>query len=97
MPTATRYRQPVRCWPRLTLPVLASLDIAGAIVTADALHCQTDTATAIRARKADYLLAVKDNQQSLHEPLIGLFQTNRVDKRLPMACAHLCSEGGKRP
>lgn len=67
--------------------VLASLDIAGATVTADALHCQTDTTTAIRERKADYLLAVKDNQQSLHEALIGLFQANRVDKRLPMACA----------
>jgi predicted transposase YbfD/YdcC len=41
--------------------VLALLDIAGATVTADALHYQTETATAIRERKADYLLAVKDN------------------------------------
>ncbi len=67
--------------------VLAALEIEGATVTADALHCQTDTAAAIRERKADYLLAVKDNQQSLHEALIALFRTNCQSKRLPMTCA----------
>jgi predicted transposase YbfD/YdcC len=67
--------------------VLALLEIAGATVSADALHCQSETATAIRERKAHYLLAVKDNQQSLHEALAGLFQTNRQHNRLPMTHA----------
>ncbi len=69
------------------IAVLAQLQIEGATVTADALHCQRETAKAIRERKADYLLAVKQNQQSLHAALIGLFQANRQDKRLPMTCA----------
>jgi predicted transposase YbfD/YdcC len=41
------------------------LQLKGTIVTADALHCRADTAEAILARKADYVLAVKDNQPRL--------------------------------
>lgn len=67
--------------------ILAQIELEGATVTADALHCQRETARLIRERKADYLLAVKDNQQSLHQALIGLFETNRREKRLPMAFA----------
>jgi predicted transposase YbfD/YdcC len=67
--------------------VLSLLDIQGAAVTADAMHCQRETAKAICERGADYLLAVKDNQQSLHQALIGLFETNRQARRLPMQSA----------
>ena len=45
--------------------VIEKLEIAGAMVTSDAMGCQTDIATAIRKKKADYLLAVKDNQPTL--------------------------------
>jgi predicted transposase YbfD/YdcC len=41
------------------------LQLKGSIVTADALHCRADTAEAIVARKADYVLAVKNNQPKL--------------------------------
>lgn len=41
--------------------LLELLDIEGAVVSLDAMHCQKDTA------KADYLLAVKKNQKSLYE------------------------------
>lgn len=47
--------------------LLELLDLEGAVVSLDAMHCQKDTAGAIREAGADYLLAVKDNQRSLHE------------------------------
>ena len=47
-------------------PLLGDLDIAGAVVTADALHAQRDHAEFLVAEKqADYLLGVKENQPSL--------------------------------
>jgi len=48
--------------------LLASLnpaDLAGCVVTADAMHTQTDTAQAILDADADYLLTVKANQPRL--------------------------------
>ena len=42
--------------------LLQLLDLAGAVVTLDAMHTQTATAQTIRERGADYVLAVKDNQ-----------------------------------
>lgn len=47
------------------LEVIALLDLAGAIVTADALHCHRRMAAAIGARGGDYVLALKGNQPSL--------------------------------
>jgi predicted transposase YbfD/YdcC len=45
------------------------LDLAGAIVTADAMHCQRDTAEKIIAKEADFILMVKANQESLQGEL----------------------------
>jgi predicted transposase YbfD/YdcC len=47
------------------LEVLVSLDLEGALVTADALHCRPDMAQAILDRKGDYLLAIKSNRGRL--------------------------------
>ena len=44
---------------------LALLTLDGCIVTADALHCRSDTAQAILDTGADYALAVKANQPTL--------------------------------
>jgi predicted transposase YbfD/YdcC len=53
-----------------TIPeVIKNLDIKGAFVTIDAMGCQTAIASAIREKKADYLLAVKDNQPLLHDSI----------------------------
>lgn len=54
--------------PRL----LDMLAIEGAIVTIDAMGCQRAIAARIRDRKADYILALKGNQTSLHED-VALF------------------------
>ena len=47
------------------LEALACLSLDGCMVTADALHCRTDTATAILKTGADYALALKSNQPGL--------------------------------
>lgn len=55
--------------PRL----LELLELGGAVVTLDAMHCQKETARAIREQDADYLLTVKANQPSLHDELLQQF------------------------
>jgi predicted transposase YbfD/YdcC len=46
------------------------LDLAGAVVTADAMHCQRETAEKIVAKQADYVLMVKGNQETLQAELL---------------------------
>jgi predicted transposase YbfD/YdcC len=56
-------------------PLLDDLDLNGKIITADALHTQTATATYIVEDKhADYILQVKGNQPTLQDKLIDLPQ-----------------------
>lgn len=48
-------------------------DVEGAVICIDAIGTQTDIAALIPDKKADYFLAVKDNQGSLHEAVIDTF------------------------
>ena len=52
--------------------LLDRLDIADAVITADALHAQREHATYLAGRGAHYLLIVKRNQPSLHAQLAAL-------------------------
>jgi len=47
----------------------AFADLAGAVFTIDAMHTQHDTAQAILARRADYVMTVKANMLTLHRQL----------------------------
>ena len=53
--------------------LLRVLELAGCIVTLDAMGCQTAIAAQIVAKEADYVLAVKDNQANLHQDIQELF------------------------
>lgn len=53
--------------------LLDMMEIAGCIVTLDALHCQTGTVETIIEKQADYVLPVKENQPRLLETIQGLF------------------------
>lgn len=53
--------------------LLALLDIRGCIVTVDAMGCQKAIAQQIVDGGADYVLAVKANQEQLHAELQSLF------------------------
>ena len=54
--------------------LLRLLDLAGCIVTVDALNCQKATAEQIIGQGADYILAVKDNQPTLAQDVAELFE-----------------------
>lgn len=53
--------------------LLALLDLRGALITIDAMGCQTAIARTIIAGKGDYLLALKDNQPRAHEEVCAYF------------------------
>lgn len=53
--------------------LLKAIDLTGAIVTIDAMGCQTEIAQTIIERDADYVLAVKDNQPKLHAAIQKCF------------------------
>jgi predicted transposase YbfD/YdcC len=57
------------------IPQLVSvLCLAGCIVTIDAMGCQKEIARCLRAAQADYVLAVKGNQPTLHAAVIAFFE-----------------------
>lgn len=57
----------------IVVPLLAPLDITGAVVTADALLTQKAIAThVVEEKHADYLFTVKDNQPTLRQDIEDL-------------------------
>ena len=53
--------------------LLEALEVAGCIVTIDAMGCQTDIVERIIDREAEYVLALKENQGHLYEDVEHLF------------------------
>ena len=59
--------------------LLELLDVSGCLVTIDAMGCQAEIAGKIIEAKADYVLAVKANQPTLHEGIMGFFLDHMED------------------
>lgn len=55
--------------------LLERLDLRGSLVSIDAMGCNPTIAKAIVEAGADYLLAVKDNQPTLHAEIESYFET----------------------
>lgn len=53
--------------------LIKMLDIAGSIITIDAMGCQKEIAKKIREENADYVLALKDNHKNLHDDVKEFF------------------------
>ena len=53
--------------------LLSRLDIAGAVVTIDAMGCQKKIAEQIKQQGGDYVLSLKGNQGSLHDDVKTFF------------------------
>jgi predicted transposase YbfD/YdcC len=70
--------------------LLEFLELQGAVVTLDAMHCQTETARVIVAQGADYVLTVKGNQPTLHQRLAQLFVDDGL--HLPSRRRHVTVE-----
>lgn len=75
--------------------LLERLELTGALVTIDAMGCQRQIAEAIRAKGADYLLALKDNQPNLADEVRLFFdQPAAAD---PHANPHANPHAGPSP
>jgi predicted transposase YbfD/YdcC len=61
--------------PELLDQLAETGQLAGALVTIDAIGCQVEIADRIVAHKADYLLALKGNQPTLEADVIDYFHT----------------------
>jgi predicted transposase YbfD/YdcC len=59
--------------------LLEILELNGSLVTIDAMGCQTEIAQAIVDAGADYVLAVKGNQPTLHEGIVNFFHDHFDD------------------
>ena len=61
--------------------LLDDINIKGHIVTTDAMGCQKEIAEKIAKRRADYVLALKGNQGSLHEDVSLYFDDSELLKK----------------
>lgn len=59
--------------------LIEMLDVSGAVVVADALHCTKRSAKAVVEAGGDYLFSVKDNNPSLKEDIELYFQEENVE------------------
>ncbi len=59
--------------------LLRLLDLEGCLVTIDAMGCQTAIAAQIVEQGGDYVLALKDNQPTLHQEVQHTFAQARAD------------------
>ena len=59
--------------------LLELLELSGPVVTIDAMGCQTEIAEKILEKKADYVMAVKGNQPTLHEGIVEFFLDQMED------------------
>lgn len=68
--------------------LLEMLEISGSIVTIDAMGCQTEIARKIIDAGADYCLAVKGNQPTLHQGIIDFFNAHIEDDFIRTTVRH---------
>jgi predicted transposase YbfD/YdcC len=57
--------------------LLDLLDVKGCLVTIDAMGCQQEIAKKIVSKEADYILAVKNNQEHLYDDLQEAFEQDK--------------------
>lgn len=60
--------------------LIEMLDVKGIVVTADAMHCQKETAQTIVNNGGDYVLQLKANQKSFYEDVYAMFDDKYIDE-----------------
>ena len=63
--------------------LIKMLNIEGMVITADAMHCQKETAETIIKNKGDYVLQLKANQRNFYKDVYAMFDDkymNEADK-----------------
>jgi predicted transposase YbfD/YdcC len=78
--------------------LLEVLELSGAIITIDAMGCQKEIVTKIREKGADYVLAVKGNQEFLEEDVIACFAAldAGTSRRRPSVCESVDKGHGRK-
>lgn len=78
--------------------LLKALELSGAIVTIDAMGCQTKIASQIVNQEADYLITLKKNQPGLYERVDELFKLALSDSKNEQFSSNysLCESGHGR-
>lgn len=72
---------------KAALRLLGVLPLAGKVVTADAMFTHTDVCDTITDAGGDYILAVKDNQETLHRDIQAVFEGDETAfSPLPASC-----------
>lgn len=66
--------------------LLKRLELKGAIISIDAMGCQKEIAKQITAGGGDYVLAVKDNQPTLHAAIDSEFQQYHETEAAEVTC-----------
>ena len=56
------------------------LDVKGAVITADAMHCQKETVEKIIENNADYVIQLKGNQGNFYEDVYAMFDDKYMDE-----------------
>ena len=83
--------------------LLEMLALPGMVVAADAMHCQRQLSRQVLDQGADYVLALKGNQESLHDdvrlflddpatPVVQASQTNKGHGRIETRTASISSD-----
>ena len=60
--------------------LIEMLNIEGTVVTADAMHCQKETAEIIVKNKGDYVLQLKANQKGFYEDVYAMFDDKYINE-----------------
>lgn len=76
--------------------LLKMLQLAGCIVTIDAMGCQRKIAKTIMEAGADYVLAVKGNQKTIHEDLKTLFGKEAAEQYTGDFCETIETNASRR-
>lgn len=61
---------------------LENFDLKGIVVTADALHLQSETIKLIKSKGGHYLITCRDNQPSIHQEIKAKFNNTRLKKSI---------------
>ena len=61
--------------------MLEVMPVKGAVLSADAMHCQKETAKLVIEKEADYMLQVKNNQKTLKQEIHAYF--HKVERDTP--------------
>ena len=60
--------------------LIQMLDVKGIVITADAMHCQKETAETIVNNGGDYVLQLKANQKNFYEDVYAMFDDKYMDE-----------------